>query len=63
MRELIEAEVARANAGLATVGNVRKFSLLTKQLDHDDDEVTATMKIRRSNIAKRYAGEIENLYA
>ncbi len=63
VRELVEAEVAKANAGLAPVSNVRKFTLLTKELDHDDDEVTATMKIRRSNIASKYAEQIEALYA
>jgi long-chain acyl-CoA synthetase len=62
VRTLVEGEVARANANLAPVGNVRKFHLLTKELDHDDDEVTATMKIRRSKIYEKYAAEIEAMY-
>lgn len=62
VREMIEQEVAGANAGLAPVAQVRKFALLTKELDHDDDEVTATMKVRRSNIAAKYKDEIEQLY-
>ncbi|MFG1238641.1 AMP-binding protein [Xanthobacter autotrophicus DSM 597] len=63
VRALIEGEVAKANAELAQVSHIRRFHLLTKELDHDDDEVTATMKIRRSNIQKKYASEIESLYA
>lgn len=63
VRALIEGEVAKANAELAQVSHIRRFHLLTKELDHDDDEVTATMKIRRSNIQKKYAIEIEGLYA
>lgn len=63
VRDLIEAEVARANAGLAPVAQIKRFHLLTKELDHDDDEVTATMKVRRSNIYRKYAAEIEALYA
>jgi len=63
VRELIEDEIAKANAQLAQVSHIRRFHLLTKELDHDDDEVTATMKVRRSNIAKKYAAEIEGLYA
>jgi long-chain acyl-CoA synthetase len=63
VRELIEGEVAAANAQLAQVSHIRRFHLLTKELDHDDDEVTATMKVRRSNIQKKYASEIEGLYA
>lgn len=37
--------------------------MLAKELDHDDDEVTATMKVRRSNIQKKYASDIEGLYS
>ena len=62
VRELIDAEIARGNAKLAQVSQIRKFHLLTKELDHDDGEVTATMKVRRSSIYKAYAAEIEALY-
>jgi len=44
------------------VQHVRKFHLLSKELDHDDGEVTATMKIKRQNIAKVYSAEIESMY-
>jgi len=63
VRELIEAEIAAANAQLAQVSHIRRFHLLTKELDHDDDEVTATMKVRRANVQKKYAAEIESLYS
>ncbi|WP_445504118.1 AMP-dependent synthetase/ligase [Microvirga sp. G4-2] len=62
VRELIDAEVERANRQLAPVAQIKKFHLLTKELDHDDDEVTATMKVRRANIYRKYAAEIEGLY-
>ncbi len=62
VRALIEAEIARGNERLAQVSQIRKFHLLTKELDHDDGEVTATMKVRRSSIYKTYANEIEALY-
>lgn len=62
VRELIGKEIDRANSQLAQVANIRQFHLLTKELDHDDDEVTATMKVRRSNIQRKYAVEIEGLY-
>lgn len=63
VRDLIEAEIAAANAQLAQVSHIRRFHLLTKELDHDDDEVTATMKVRRANVQKKYAAEIESLYS
>ena len=62
VRGLIDAEINRGNQRLAQVSQIRKFHLLTKELDHDDGEVTATMKVRRSSIYKTYAAEIEALY-
>lgn len=62
VRALIEAEIERANGQLAQVSHIRRFHLLTKELDHDDGEVTATMKVRRASIYKTYAAEIEALY-
>jgi long-chain acyl-CoA synthetase len=62
VRELIDTAIGQGNARLAQVAQIRKFHLLTKELDHDDGEVTATMKVRRSSIYKTYAAEIEALY-
>ena len=62
VRELIQAEVDKGNATLAEVSRIRRFHLLTRELDHDDGEVTATMKVRRASIYKTYSAEIEALY-
>ena len=62
VRELVAEEINKANSKLAQVSQVRKFHLLTKELDHDDGEVTATMKVRRSSIYKTYEKEIEAMY-
>ncbi|MBW7852564.1 MAG: AMP-binding protein [Rhodospirillales bacterium] len=62
VRDLIQAEIDAANRTLAQVAQIRRFHLLTKELDHDDDEVTATMKVRRANIQAKYAAEIAGLY-
>jgi long-chain acyl-CoA synthetase len=63
VRAMIENEVAAVNARLSQVQQVRKFHLLAKELDHDDGEVTATMKVRRKSIAEKYADVIEAIYA
>jgi long-chain acyl-CoA synthetase len=60
--ELITAEIECGNAQLASVEQVKRFHILTKELDHDDGEVTATMKARRAHIYRSYANEIEALY-
>ena len=54
--------MARGNGKLAQVSHIRRFHLLAKELDHDDGDVTATMKVRRSAIYRSYAAEIERLY-
>lgn len=63
VRELVQREVEAVNARMPQVQQVRKFHLLTKELDHDDGEVTATMKVRRKSIGEKYAEVIESLYA
>jgi long-chain acyl-CoA synthetase len=62
VHEHIASEVEKANSQLARVEQIKKFYLLPKELDHDDGEVTATMKVRRVKIAEQYAQEIKNLY-
>jgi long-chain acyl-CoA synthetase len=58
----VQSEVDRANARMPQVQQVRKFHLLVKELDHDDGEVTATLKVKRSSISQKYAAEIEAMY-
>jgi long-chain acyl-CoA synthetase len=62
VRALVQAEVDKANARMPRVQNVRKFHILAKELDHDDGEMTATLKLRRKNIEQKYADVIEALY-
>ncbi len=62
VQELIDAEVAKGNQDLARVEQIKKSYLLPKELDHDDGEVTATMKVRRAKIYEFYADQIETLY-
>jgi long-chain acyl-CoA synthetase len=62
VKEMIDAEVAKGNKDLARVEQIKKVYLLPKELDHDDGEVTATMKVRRAKIFELYTSEIEALY-
>jgi long-chain acyl-CoA synthetase len=52
---LIADELARANEDLPEAVRVRRFVLLHRQFDPDDDEITRTRKVRRDVIADRYA--------
>jgi long-chain acyl-CoA synthetase len=62
VKQLIQQEVDRVNQPMPQVQHIRRFHLLDKELDHDDGEVTATMKVRRASIAQKYAREIDALY-
>jgi long-chain acyl-CoA synthetase len=60
--DLVADAVARANEDLPESVRVRRFVLLHKQLDADDEELTRTRKVRRGTINDRYARIIEALY-
>jgi long-subunit acyl-CoA synthetase (AMP-forming) len=59
----IEAGVARANATLSRVEQIKRWTLLPTQWPPAGDELTPTMKLRRKAISAKYADEIEALYA
>ena len=58
----IQGVVDEVNGKFARVENIRKFVLLEKELDHDDGELTATQKVRRGLINKKFARELEIIY-
>jgi long-chain acyl-CoA synthetase len=60
--DLIEREVLRVNASLPEKARIRRFLLLYKELDADDEELTRTKKIRRGFINTKYTQEIAALY-
>jgi long-chain acyl-CoA synthetase len=66
--DLVHQEVVRVNRSLdedaqLRGAQLRKFLILHKELDPDDEEITRTRKIRRGYIAQKYAALIEALYA
>jgi long-chain acyl-CoA synthetase len=58
----IQREIDAFNVRMPLVQQVRKFHLLTKELDHDDGEVTAPMKVKRKGIGEKPAEVIDQLY-
>ena len=62
VNNLIQEVLDTVNAKFSRVENVRKFVVLAKELDHDDNEMTATMKVRRATIYKTFAGVIDGIY-
>ena len=62
VRALVREEVQRCNASLPAAARIRRFLLLNKELDADDNEITRTRKVRRRFIAEKYNAVIEALY-
>jgi long-chain acyl-CoA synthetase len=54
-RSLAEDQVLRG-------AQIRRYLILHKELDPDDQEITRTRKVRRGFVAQKYAPLIEALY-
>jgi long-chain acyl-CoA synthetase len=62
VHELVDRVVNATNKRFARVENIRRFAILEKELDHDDGELTATQKVRRAMIEKKFARELAVIY-
>ena len=60
--ELIDSEVTRVNAGFSSVEQVKKFRLIDVLLTAEDEELTPTMKLKRSFVSEKYADLIDSMY-
>jgi len=61
--DLIRDEIEKVNETVAQVETIKRFKILEKELDQDDEELTATQKVKRKVIAERFEKEIEELYS
>ena len=62
IQDLIQREIEAVNANFARVETIKKFYLIERQLTPEDEELTPTMKLKRSFVNKRYAAEIDAMY-
>ncbi|WP_339951421.1 long-chain fatty acid--CoA ligase [uncultured Albimonas sp.] len=60
--ELIAQEVEAANRGFSPVEQVKTFRLINILLTAEDDEMTPTMKLKRSFVEKKYAALVDQMY-
>jgi long-chain acyl-CoA synthetase len=61
--KLVQGVVARTNERFARVEQMRKFRMIPKELDHEDGELTATQKVKRSSLNDMFGYLIEDMYA
>jgi len=60
--ELIGVEVARINKDFSSVEQVKKFRLIDVLLTAEDEELTPTMKLKRSFVSDKYGDLINSMY-
>jgi long-chain acyl-CoA synthetase len=59
---MVQKAVDQTNAKFSRVEGIKRFRLFTKELEHDEGELTATMKVKRSIVEDRFADMIESMY-
>jgi long-subunit acyl-CoA synthetase (AMP-forming) len=62
-REAVQDAVDEANAKMARVEQIKKFTILPEPWEPGGDELTPTMKLKRKPIDEKYSEEIEALYS
>ena len=61
--KLIGDEIEKVNQQFARVEQIKAFRLIEQRLTAEDEELTPTMKLKRSLINRKYADLIEAMYA
>jgi len=63
VQKLFAGEIQENTKHYARVEQIRKFKLLDAEWSQQTDELTPTLKVKRRVIDKKYAREIESMYA
>jgi long-chain acyl-CoA synthetase len=62
VQDLIWSEIERVNKQFARVETVKKFHLIEQILTPEDEELTPTMKLKRSFVNRKYQDVIDGMY-
>lgn len=60
--KLIQGVVNDSNEKFAHVEQIKKFRMIPKELDHEDGELTATQKVKRSAMIAMFGDLVESMY-
>ena len=63
VRALIASEIDRINRDLAQYARIKNFALLAAEWTTAGGELTPTQKVKRREVLKKFAAEIESIYA
>jgi long-chain acyl-CoA synthetase len=62
VRQLVQDELDRVNSNYASVEQIKKFAILSRELSIEDGELTPTLKIKRAVVNDKYAELLDSLY-
>ena len=62
VRQEIQKDVDRANEHFARIEQVKRFTILGRELSQDEDELTPTLKVKRSVVYDRHSEVFDQLY-
>ncbi len=63
IQRLIAGEIEAVNKQFARVETIKKFRLIEQILTPEDEELTPTMKLKRSLVSRKYKELIDGMYA
>jgi long-chain acyl-CoA synthetase len=58
----VQRAVEQVNARLSRTEQIRRFMVLDRELSVEQDELTPTLKVRRSKVAEAFRGQLDALY-
>jgi long-chain acyl-CoA synthetase len=62
VQDLIWGEIERVNKHFARVETIKKFRLIEQLLTAEDEELTPTMKLKRTFVNRKYKDVIDSMY-
>jgi len=63
IQDLVQCEIETVNIRFARVETVKNFRLIEQILTPEDEELTPTMKLKRSLVSRKYKALIDDMYA
>jgi long-chain acyl-CoA synthetase len=63
VNDIIESEIHSLNKDLGHFAQIKKFVLLEQDWSIASGELTPTLKLKRKQLVKKYAYEVESLYS
>ena len=62
IHDLIKTTVEKANARVSSAEQIKRFRILERDFSLEENEITPTLKVKRSVVSEKFAAEIASLY-